>query len=654
MASPRERFHLTHCNGSQTSLPPSGASTPLPAQLRSQLAATTSYDGCMVSQSPVHHFRLTLPDGSIAEGTITAPGTAAPTLQPPSLAASSDNLPNHSLPAALVAAALDDLASRPDQSNLPFIHVTSPDDDSDDREPLIAAEAGHARYVNLGEINDTPETRLDRHGNPIQSWQALISQKGAAFVNSTLQTGRYIITHPFSLGLSIVTASPTALNALASPSGKSPGDLNAQWWPEMSNLQRAHSIASGTSGLLINTIMSALFLPTALETFRRNIGHVFDSLEDFLDNTFAIILAIGGALAAAAIGYSAFLFLPFGAVTAIIPALLAFGVTLAQRYVGIKNIFRRFRNLFNKDAKTQTELADIAKHVKHAHLEEIDARLKVALASILASPGRSQDQPLTEQDYEKLMVELASILHTLKEAHPDLINDKTSLEYLHQYIGIVFDITFAALVIFPPSFLVHMQKGFDGVNTIAKLATQNPLPNMSTLLKCLIGLDPALASGLLYANQALNLRSTLIDTVFYLYQHPTSIPQALVLLTANYFASEGMKNVANGLVANPDNLFGLKPESIPSQLLVSGTQAGGAVVNTTATLAKAFQKPMPVAKDVGLKDVIEYAEDIQRYVICRDTGRSLRQDLSIFQKPKNSDSHRHEHPTQRSSVPFIS
>ncbi len=599
--------------------------------------------------TPAFHMTLTLPSGKIVDADVTyttsRPSTLPGTPKPYSYRTPStlpQRQPQQELDDILTAVAAALESTEECRASMltppPSEHNSSPDTDDE----LISFatvftgdDAGNDNTVPHSNDDTAPLLPVVRpepeltHCRPAS--QSITQSIGNA-VYKTTATG--IV---YSLAAS--TAAPTALNALAAPSGKNPGELGPAWWHDMSNMTRAHSVANGVSSFLINIIMNALFLPTAWKKFRTSIVHIFDSIEEFLDNSFSMILALGGALAAAAIAYNAFLWLPLGALLAIIPAGIAFTITIAQRYVGVKSIFRRVRNLFNKDASTQLELADVLQHIDKQYLEDIEARFQETLTTLLA--GRDGTKPLTEIEFERLLVQLSSIVSEMQERHPDLIQNKTTLEYITRYTGILFDMLFALLVIVPPSFLIYMQKGFDGIDKAKELITGSPLPSMHVLLKCLIGLDPALVNAIFYGNAALEMRTTTVETAKYLYQNPRSIAFAIPLLIANGFSSGGMQSVATGVVKDEQNLFHLKAGTPAADIVIATMTAGGGVVNTNATLKKAFlSSPQPAAM-VTVADMTKRAANTNDQVICSKTGLALR-NQSLFKNRRAAEERERE------------
>lgn len=638
-----------------SSMPLTPRASPLRRALHHAIPAASSLPSSPMTNTyptPKTHIVITNPDGSVFEGdfTYSRPGTRTHSPYPnphdantlpaadfaSSLAAaltvtsqagmnvSSGNLsgsvpvitvvaqdrnnteedtdPNGETLAGLLSTALRPTTDQPTHQPLPFIH--SVDDNNNDNAPLLPLS-----------IQDVKP--------PAQPTPSLFRRA----ISPVTATASYIYRNPGSSVLAVAASAPTALNALTAH----PADIGAKWWNEMSTLNQAHAITNGISSLTINTVMNAQFMPEAVKK-ASEVKHTFRSSADFIDNTLAIILAIGGAFVSAVIAYNAFLWLPLGVALAFVPAALSFIITLAQRYDGIKSIFRRIRNWFDKDVKTQLELVRDLKHIHPAHKEKIEAEFNTAKNDLLKK-HKDISQPFTHEEYEQLMSDMAFILSNQNISTINaLITETSSLEWMLDNAAFCFDVLFALLVIAPPALLTFADKGYQGVNLIANLITHANLPNMNILLKCLIAADPGIASALLYANSALNFRAILLDTLYHLYQYPKMIPFGLLLLAMNVFASESMLNVALGVVNNPDNLTGLKPDTPISIADSRGMQVGALVVNLGSSSKKACPFPLPAARDVTIKQVADYFSQPNEHRICNKTGVSVRSSRFFQQK----------------------
>ena len=262
----------------------------------------------------------------------------------------------------------------------------------------------------------------------------------------------------------------------------------------------------------------------------------------------------------------------YARVVAIVPGTISFITTLAPRYLSTRNNIKRAKLAFDTNANTQREFVDALKHIDVDYLKEIDNKFK----SILATQFNSHDtkQPLSNQENEKLMQELAIYLSKLSKAHPDLINQKTTSEYVIKYAQLIFDFSFALIAIAPPSFLTQMQKGYDGIN----LLTGSSLSDINAYAKRGLGTASGLANAIFYSGSTLDFSTTITNLAKYLYNHPKQIPGALLLLVANYFSSGGMQNVAEGVINKPNNIIGVPSEDPYQSTYVYLMQIGGFVV----------------------------------------------------------------------------
>ncbi|MBX3708843.1 MAG: hypothetical protein KIT56_10140 [Gammaproteobacteria bacterium] len=451
------------------------------------------------------------------------------------------------------------------------------------------------------------------------SWSTWI---GNGLVRAGKSTGNgllYVVKHPVILLTSFITAAPPALNALANPSGQGPEEISIEWWNKMSDWVRAHSILNGSASLSINAIMNAFFLPAAWGKFKTNIAHTFDSPRDFIDNTFSIVFGIGGAMAASAIAYNAFLWL--GYISASSAAFISFSVILASRYVGVRNVLKRIYNLFNEDAAAQADFADAINHIDEAYLEEIQKKFDEIIVELFAD--RDHDAPLTEKDFEVIADQFVTVLQELAAAHPDLIKNKTTLEYLSKYAGVIFDFSVAITLICIPSYLTFMQKGFDGVNTLAQFG-KTDLDVLDPWFKRLIGLIPGLASSMLYADSATRLRTTIVELAQHLYENPKHIPFAFLTLAANGFAASGPQNVAAGVLNNKANIIGIHPKDILGTTFIVTNALGGSIVNVNTSLNKAFMSTNKDAKHVTERDLAKHLSKVNDYLVSPATANKFK------------------------------
>lgn len=486
------------------------------------------------------------------------------------------------------------------------------------------AAAAQQRDIESGLPDETSPLIAAPTAEVQESSPGFLSQAGTiglGYIKSMGSGMLYAVKHPIVSGLSLLTAAPPALNALTNPSGKTPDQIGQEWWDEMSGGTRAHSVINSASSLSINFIMNAFFLPTAWAKFTTSIKHIFDGPQQFLDNVFSIIFGLGGAVAAAAIAYNAFLWLPAGSISAAVPAGLSFVVTLASRYIGIKNIFKRIHNLFSKDAQNQTEFAEAIEHINEQYLDQVQEKMDNILAEMFKD--KALDKPLTPEEFEALAERFTQALSELAEAHPDLIKGKTTGEYITKYAGLLFDLSLAIFVAGIPASLTFTQKGFDGVSTIAKFAG-NDISGMDPWLKRLIGLVPGLASGMLYTDYGTKIRGILTDLAKHLYENPKDIPFALLALAANGFSTSGPQNVAAGVLKNPDNIiFMEKDTDLGSTYVILNAVAGG-IINGGSSLNKAFLSTNKDAVHVDEKDLAKYLSKVNDHLMSHHVTDQFR------------------------------
>jgi len=484
----------------------------------------------------------------------------------------------------------------------------------------------------------------------------------------------YAKEHPYVSATAVLTAVTPAVNALAMVAKISPAMLGKEWWNNMSNLERAHSLANCVSSFSINAIMNALFLTTAWDEFKKNISHTFDGVPEFIDSVLPLLLAIGGAIAQAAIAYNSFLFLPAGVVTAAAPSFISFMVTLASRYIGVKNIFKQIHNIFNEDAKTQAEFADALDHIDEKYLNELQHEYSKIITSIpelrktaretfptefrrkltekrgyvegepLTSKEQQEldealkefadDAPISNKEYEYIENQISEILTQMLAKHPDLVKDKTTREYLTKYGLTFFKVSFAFTLVAAPYFLTFMQKGYDGVATIARFAGSD-IHSISAWLKRLIGLAPGLASGALAFNSATQLPETVVNFIKHLYHTPSDIPFAIPIVVADGFSAAGPQNVALGVVQNKDNVTGFHDGKSLAQVFVDLNAGAGAIINGNAAIKKAFLSGKPNPKTVQLTDVKAHVRNVDSHLVHHDTTDSFRDFLGNLKQRKH-------------------
>ncbi len=473
-------------------------------------------------------------------------------------------------------------------------------------------------------------------------WRGLVSRVATGMGNAMKSVGRgikyvavssankvkegllYTRTNPVSTGIAITAASVNAVNALTAPADISPEDLGTKWWQEMSHFRRGYSIASAISALNINTIMNARFIPQAGQKLKNSLADMRRGCSKILLNIVSVSLGLGAGIAQGSIAYSAYLWLPLGTFTAAPIALLAAVVTFSGRYLSVKSIISRIMNLFNRQARLQHRYADLMEHVNPYYLEYLEMRFHDIMAKLF--DDHHPDHQLTDEEYQSLIQALAKELHDLQHAHPDFILGTTTKEYAAKYAGLLADVTLAILCA-TSGFMTFDQKGFDGVNTIAKLAN-NPLDTLNAGWRGLIGANPGVASFMFFGNHSMDIRRTSVDLVKHLYQNPGSIPGALILLTMNGIGATSMKSVGQGVIRNTNNIFSLTKNAFGSVYLTLITLAG-AVGNGNTIIKSMVAKPEPSLKDLNMAHVIKRLNNADDHPITEETADSLQRN-SLF------------------------
>lgn len=419
--------------------------------------------------------------------------------------------------------------------------------------------------------------------------------------------------------IAAIAASPTAFSALVGPSGQGPEKIGSEWWNAMSIARRILCVACGVSSEAVNTIMNALFIPVAFDKIKASLADIGIPAQA-AKSIAALLLGIGGGIAAGALSYSSFLWLPVAVLSAI-PSTIAFLITFASRFIGIKNIFNRVSNLLNANVRLQKVFADKLAHLNDNHLDEAEAKLKAIITETF--PDKKPDEPLTEAEYQSVIEKLAEQLNAMDDLYDDLIKDTTTTEMLLKYSGLVIDLI-TAISILTPAYMTFSQKGFDGVNIISKLTTGTALTDLHPAAKAGIGAAPGLASAMFYTSAGMDFRGNMVETFKHLYQHPASIPGALGLFAANAFASFSMSSVAQAVIDKPDNIYNLANNAYGTTYLATQT-AGGLIVNLNSCVVKAYlNKPEPAAKDVTLAHLAKRTSG-EDHPISDDTATALRQ-----------------------------
>lgn len=443
-----------------------------------------------------------------------------------------------------------------------------------------------------------------------------------------------------------LAAAPSAINALAGPSGQSPEKIGTEWWSAMSAFTKVYSLASGVSSMAINIFMNALFLPVCLQKLSASLKDMRNGWQYIALGVSGLILAFGAGIAAGALSWNSFLWLPLSALASI-PTITGFAITAAARFISIKTIFSRIGNIFNANARLQKELAVKLEHINDQYLGEVNVKTKHIINQLFPD---KQDQPLTDEEYESVIVQLARQLDaletTLTSEGNSLFNNATTTKAVIKYAGLICDILIA-LTTLSPAYAAFTQKGFDGVNILSKITSGHTLDDLQTGAKAAIGLVPGVASGIFYANAGFDFRSTMTDLIRHLYHNPASIPAAIALLAANGLASNSMTNVAQGIIDKPDNIFAFDHGPYGNAFKATLT-IGGAVVNTKASTTKVFlSPPAPNAEDITFADITKQMRNTDDHRISTETVNQLRT-LGLFSRPAPAQQYT---PVQSANIP---
>lgn len=432
----------------------------------------------------------------------------------------------------------------------------------------------------------------------------------------------------FIILLAAAAAAPTALNALAQPSGLGPEELGKEWWDNMSHFERLHSIANGAASFLINGIMNVLFLQVAGQKIMS--AAKCNRIGDGVKNTVATALGVGAAAAASTIAYDAF---TWAGRLAIPAAALSATVTFAQRFVGAEIVMRRLSNIFNKDIKTQLELTDAIAHINKENSEKFEAAFALRVQQKFQYlTDTEKSTPLTNTQYHELLIMAATLLSRTDDSFRSaddntLITESSTFEKMKSILGKSFDLVLALAVCAPASLLVHMEKGYRAVPIAFSLA--NKTVSIARPLQMLIGLDPGLASASLYANAGFEIRGTMLHVwnqlpgPYYL-----SAVGAGVLIGANVLAGSGVQNIGHGMVIQP-NMFRILAGTPLGNLIILGITIGGTATNTNSTFIKAFPEEVFTPNTITLLGLLAHFNNSHSHPIDKHTGDALRR-LSFF------------------------
>ncbi len=406
--------------------------------------------------------------------------------------------------------------------------------------------------------------------------------------------------------IAATTAAPTALYAAFGTT--SPGNINSAWWNDQTTLQQVLTATYGLSSEAVNTIMSALFLPTAA-------NGLINGVKSFTQHPIRFMAANIGGLAAAfssfALAYSPFK--PFignaGATTfAGFNALVAF----TQRFVGTESLFKRINNtFFSKESALQRDVLDKLSRLSDKHLQEIGKIIQQVNRNEQDFSPEKQDQVM-----QALFGALAKKMDALQTEHGKAIADAPRSAYTFKYLMLIGDLLFATAM-GAAVFCSFGQKGYQAFDNIEQIATAGLGHIFSTLhpgLKILLSFLPGMISSAFYFINALDLRATAVHVateIHHSYQESRyrdlarQVFTVACVLTLNGLASKSMLGVGASVANNPNNLFGIPSTNTSIGMLYAvANQIAGGAVNIKSTLAKTFptQAPPPLLQDFGTND----------------------------------------------------
>ena len=429
-----------------------------------------------------------------------------------------------------------------------------------------------------------------------------------------------------------IASAPTALNAFAAPSGQGPEHISTAWWNAMSLFRQIYSVSSGISSEVVNTVMNALFIPVAWQKLRESLAG-FRKLSTATQGSIAILLSLGAAVAAGAIAYTSFLWLPVSQL-AVLPTIVSFVITFAGRFISVRSIFSRIRTLLSKDGRLQKLFADKLSHIHETHFNEVETRLERIIQTKF--PEKNLDEPLSETEYQELIVILAEMLDELNNQHENLIQDATAREAALRYLFLMVDVV-TAVSIMAPTFMTYTQKGFDGVNIVTKMISGKSLDGINPFAKVAIGTAPGIPSAMFFAAGGIDFRANMAELFRHVYQSPRSILAMLGLFTVNGIACNSMSSLAQSAISRPDNIFGLANNAYGTTYLTLQT-AGGFITNMNSCTVKAFlTSPDPVARDVNVQHLIKRTKG-EDHPITSETANALRR-FNLFAPQQAHNTH---------------
>jgi hypothetical protein len=244
-------------------------------------------------------------------------------------------------------------------------------------------------YLDIGYQREQSQSLLEKESNHIENlpnYQAQEQSWGEWAAQGITNTAKYAWNNPLKAGLNVMgyaggaalagfSSLPTAGNALTSLLGKMSIAQYFKAFPSLSYLQQGLSIVNAISSWVVNTFLNIYFLSNAWNKIK--------SGKDWFINLAASPFALCAAIAMAAITYFSGLGLPLAYLTAGIPAAVTFVVSLASRYIGVRDIFKTIKNWFSEDARRQADFGDALNHINEKYHDKVENMIHEILIEML-------------------------------------------------------------------------------------------------------------------------------------------------------------------------------------------------------------------------------------------------------------------------------
>lgn len=489
----------------------------------------------------------------------------------------------------------------------PSQNLDNDDDDiaitiTDDREPLLP-------------INEPAVTKLT-----VAQRMAISAKNGAL----------YALKHPVTTFTAVITATPPALNGVVAPTHDSPSVISPEWWSNLSIGQQIYASANATACFGVNLLVNVAFLALTVQKFKERARHSFDSVGLFASNSASLILGTSAALASGMISYNSYSWLPSSTYSALAPAVFSFIAAFASRYVGVMAPIDRIKRAYSADHKLQQRVIDLIGHIDAAQLERVQAEFAETVRD-LHNDNEDKSKPLSDAQMmeltSKFMDRMELLFQQAAENGHDITRPTTTAEQAQKITAQLFDLIIG-ISLLAPCFLTHMQKGYDGINIIATMSGSDSVSTLDVWAKRAVGMVPGIAPAVLYGLSGYDFRATAVKMGKHCYQHPLSIPFAILFLAANYLSASSMQSVAENLMKNKGNIVGFNSDNeVLSIMFIALVAIGGALTNFKSS-ANLFYSTTPTPESVKMTDVANY---LGRYdvTINKDTAAHLRT-LSIF------------------------